>query len=112
MVMQEYPWTLLEADKPWKVKFVSSGQYSRHVVRFSLSGLPERTDLAIALDGVNLDWSPKDGLGVDRWHYDIDIPTALSEGEHVLSFTLQNRERQGIAQLCSTEILEFGNSDE
>jgi len=49
---------------------------------------------------------------VDRWHYDIHRDTALSSGEHELKFTLLNTERQGVAQLCSAEMLEFGNEDE
>ncbi|EKM79164.1 hypothetical protein AGABI1DRAFT_106739 [Agaricus bisporus var. burnettii JB137-S8] len=112
MPMQTYPWTLLNTTQSWSIKFPASGLYFRHVVRFSLSGLPEATDLRVELDGIELDWVPKEGLGLDRWHYDIHRDGGLSDGEHILSFTLLNQEREGVAQLCSAEILEFGDEDE
>ncbi|KAK7464905.1 hypothetical protein VKT23_006114 [Stygiomarasmius scandens] len=112
MPMQTYPWTLLNTSSSWSTKFVSSGTFSRHLVRFSLSGLPEKADLKVELDNVDLGWEPKVGLGVDRWHYDVHLDRGLSGGEHELRFTLLNREREGIAQLCSAEILEFGDEDE
>lgn len=112
MPMQTYPWTLLNTTESWSIKFPASGLYFRHVVRFSLSGLPEATDLRVELDGIELDWVPKEGLGLDRWHYDIHRAGGLSDGEHILSFTLLNQEREGVAQLCSAEILEFGDEDE
>lgn len=110
--MQVYPWTLLNTTQTWSINFPASGLYFRHLVRFSLSGLPEASDLRVELDGVDLNWVPKDGLGLDRWHYDIQRAVGLSDGEHTLSFTLLNPERQGVAQLCSAEILEFGDEDE
>jgi len=112
MPMQTYPWTLLSTSSSRSTKFVSSGTFSRHLVRFSLSGLPEKADLKVELDNVDLGWEPKVGLGVDRWHYDIHLDRGLSGGEHELRFTLLNRDREGIAQLCSAEILEFGDEDE
>ncbi|KIL67724.1 hypothetical protein M378DRAFT_185341 [Amanita muscaria Koide BX008] len=112
MPMQAYPWTLLERSKPWQINFTSAGTYSRHLVRFSLSGLPSKSDLAIELDGVVLDWTPRPDIGLDRWHYDIQRHSALNPGVHQLRFSLLNGERQGIAQLCSVEILEFGDESE
>jgi hypothetical protein len=112
MPLQLYPWTLLNTSTSWTTNFTSSGQYSRHLVRFSLSGLPEATDLKVELDGVDLGWHPKDGLGVDRWHYDLYQNRSLSPGVHQVKFTLVNGEREGIAQLCSVEILEFGTEEE
>lgn len=81
-------------------------------MRFSLSGLPEEDDLVVAFDDEQLPWSPRPGIGVDRWHYDIHRHESLQEGEHELSFTLQNGDREGTAQLCSAEILEFGDETE
>ncbi|KXN82819.1 hypothetical protein AN958_02093 [Leucoagaricus sp. SymC.cos] len=112
MPMQVYPWTLLNTTQSWSIKFPASGTYSRHLVRFSLSGLPEVSDLHVELDGVDLKWVPKEGLGLDRWHYDIHRDGGLSDGEHELNFTLLNKELEGVAQLCSAEILEFGSEDE
>ncbi|TFY65958.1 hypothetical protein EVG20_g5130 [Dentipellis fragilis] len=112
MPIQAYPWTLLNTTAPWKITFNSSGTYSRHVVRFSLSGLPEEDDIDVLFDGHDLEWTPKPGLGVDRWHYDIYRDDALSEGEHEIEFALRAGKREGIAQLCSVELLEFGSDEE
>ena len=112
MSMQVYPWTMLNVTSPWSIKFTSSGSYSRHLVKFSLSGLPRKEDLQVTLDGIDLDWVPKPGIGLDRWHYDIHSPNGLAPGYHELVFTLVNEQQEGVAQLCSAEILEFGNEDE
>jgi hypothetical protein len=109
MPLQAYPWTLLNTTTPWTINFTASGLYNRHVVRFSLSGLPEESDLTVEIDGTDLDWKPKVGLGVDRWHYDIHRRGGLSDGEHEIKFTLNNAQREGIAQMCSVEVLEFGD---
>jgi len=112
MPMQSYAWALLNTSTPWSIKFTSSGIYSRHVVRFSLSGLPDKRDLKVELDGTNLCWTPRADIGLDRWHYDIHRDQVLSAGEHEVKFTLENAGREGVAQLCSVEILEFGDDDE
>ncbi|KAF5380731.1 hypothetical protein D9757_007158 [Collybiopsis confluens] len=130
MPFQIYPWTLLNTSSPHTSTFVSSGTFPRYLVRFSLSGLPEASDLRVELDGEDLGWKPKVGLGVDRWHYDIKLGNGwqardeagagigtredrgLSGGEHQLSFVLLDKDREGEAQLCSAEILEFGSEDE
>ena len=112
MSMQVYPWTMLNNTSSWSIKFTSSGDYSRHVVKFSLSGLSQQEDLQVKLDGVDLGWVPKPGIGLDRWHYDIHSPNGLTPGLHELSFILVNKKQEGVAQLCSAEILEFGNEEE
>lgn len=112
MPLQAYPWTLLNTSSPWSVNFASSGVYSRHLVRFSLSGIPVAGDLKVELDGVDLEWVPRADIGLDRWHYDIHQSGALAAGPHEVKFTLANNEREGMAQLCSVEILEFGNENE
>ena len=67
MPMQAYPWTILNRTDPWIVTFKSSGTYARNVVRFSLSGVPEKEHLVIKLDDdEELDWTPWPGIGVDR----------------------------------------------
>ncbi|OSX57195.1 hypothetical protein POSPLADRAFT_1050237 [Postia placenta MAD-698-R-SB12] len=112
MPLQAYAWTMLNTTASWSVRFNSSGTYARHLVRFSLSGLPAQSDLNAQLDGETLPWAPRPDIGVDRWHYDIHRGNSLSEGEHALTFTLLNGKREGIAQLCSAEILEFGDEGE
>ena len=112
MPMQAYPWTMLRLSTPWTVQFSSSGQYARHLVRFSLSGLPSSSDLSIRLDGKELAWKPRPDIGLDRWHYDIHRNEVLEDGDHELTFELKNKALEGMAQLCSAEILEFGADEE
>lgn len=112
MPMQAYPWTMLNTSAAWSIKFNSSGQYARHLVRFSLSGLPNASDLIVTIDGKNLGWTPRQDIGVDRWHYDVHRNITLNDGEHEVKFELKNQDREGTAQLCSTEVLEFGTDDE
>ncbi|KAF7296654.1 hypothetical protein HMN09_01074100 [Mycena chlorophos] len=112
MPMQDYPWSLLNTSVPWTVTFESSGAYARHVVRFSLSGVPQGADLRVDLDGADLGWVPRPNIGVDRWHYDVHRNGGLSAGTHTLSFTLLNAARQPAAQICNAEILEFGDESE
>lgn len=82
-------------------------------MRFSLlSGLPKQTDVKVEIDGIDLGWEPMPEIGVDRWHSDIHRDDDLEGGEHHVQFTLLNSEREGIAQLCNLEILEFGAEDE
>jgi hypothetical protein len=110
--LQSYPWQLLDSTSPYSVTFNSSGAYSKHLVRFSLSGAPRASDLRVALDGEDLGWTPRKDVGVDRWHYDIDVNSALTEGRHELKFTLGSTAQEGLIQLCSFEIIEYGSDDE
>ncbi|KAF8269384.1 IgA peptidase M64-domain-containing protein [Lactarius quietus] len=111
MPFQAYPWVILNVTAPWRAAFHSSGTYARHLVRFSLSGLPTARQLSVRLDGEDLRWVPLPGIGIDRWHYDIHRPDALISGQHEVVFELLDA-GQGIAQLCSVEILEYGSEDE
>jgi len=110
--LQSYPWQLLNSTSPYSAKFNSSGTYSKHLVRFSLSGAPRASDLLVELDGEDLAWTPRENVGVDRWHYDIMVHSALSESEHELRFTLGSTAQEGLLQLCSLEIIEYGSDDE
>ncbi|KAH7913957.1 IgA peptidase M64-domain-containing protein [Hygrophoropsis aurantiaca] len=112
MAMQAYPWTLLNSATPWTYSFPSSGIYSRYLVKFSLSGIPNKEDLGVLLDGVKLEWTPRKNIGVDRWHYNIQVGKPLKRGIHKIEFKLKNKRTEGIAQLCSVEILEFGTESE
>lgn len=112
MPLQEYAWTMLNTSTPWSTHFNSAGTYAWHLVRFSLSGIPHADDLHVELDGADLGWIPREDIGIDRWHYDIRVDTPLEAGEHKVTFELRNKEAEGQAQLCSVEILEFGDEDE
>ncbi|TFK20410.1 hypothetical protein FA15DRAFT_673501 [Coprinopsis marcescibilis] len=112
MPLQQYVWSMLNTTKPWSVRFVSSGTYSSHLVKFSLSGIPKKSSIKIELDGVDLDWSHEPNIGLDRWHYDIYQSKRLTAGSHELKFTLQDASLEGTAQLCSIEVLEYGDGNE
>ncbi|KAL1692019.1 IgA peptidase M64-domain-containing protein [Schizophyllum commune] len=112
MPMQTYPWTLLNTTQPWSVTFDSAGTYSKYLVRFSLSGLPERGDVKVRIDGRDLGWEPKEGIGMDRWHYDFLVGDGLAGGSHELVFELVNGGREGSAQLCNAEVIEYGDDEE
>lgn len=112
MPLQAYPWTMLNTSASWTTSFNSSGAYAWSLVRFSLSGIPHAKDIIVALDGRDLHWKPRADIGVDRWHYDIRLDKPLTGGEHMLNFTLLTEAREGEAQLCNVEILEFGDEDE
>ncbi|KAL1677233.1 IgA peptidase M64-domain-containing protein [Schizophyllum commune] len=112
MPMQTYPWTLLNTSTPWSVTFDSAGTYAKYLVRFSLSGLPEKGDVKVRIDGRDLGWEPKEGIGMDRWHYDFLVEEGLAAGSHELVFELVNGEREGAAQLCNAEVIEYGDDGE
>jgi len=112
MSFQSYPWTLLNKTSPWSTTFSSSGLYSRYLVRFSLSGLPLAKDLKVKLNNKDLEWKPRPDVKLDRWHYDIYQTEALASGLHELSFTLGDSAKEGTAQLCSAEIIEYGDEAE
>lgn len=112
MPYQAYPWTILNTTTSWSGTFISSGLYSRYLVRFSLSGLPATEHLTVSLDGKNLGWRSRPDIQLDRWHYDIYQSQALSLGSHELNFTLSDGAFEGTAQLCSVEIIEYGDENE
>ncbi|KAG6879333.1 hypothetical protein C0992_003467 [Termitomyces sp. T32_za158] len=112
MPLQLYPWTLLNISTSWSTTFTSSGTYTRYLVKFSLSGLPEASDLRIELDGVDLNWVPQKDIGLDRWLYEISKDIGLDRGLHEVKFILLNQEREGVAQLCNVEVLEYGTEHE
>lgn len=82
------------------------------MIRFSLSGLPWTSDITVLLDGADIRWQPRPGVGTDRWHYDILRDERLSMGTHNLTFSLGESAIEGLAQLCSFEVIEYGNSTE
>ncbi|KAF9265286.1 hypothetical protein L218DRAFT_924474 [Marasmius fiardii PR-910] len=112
MPYQNYAWSLMNTTTPWTATFSSSGTFSRYLLRFSLSGLPAKTDLRLELDGVDLNWEPKADVGMDRWFYDMYQDVPLKAGKHEVKFTLRNKTLEGDAQMCSLEVLEFGNANE
>ncbi|KAG9089421.1 hypothetical protein FS749_001349 [Ceratobasidium sp. UAMH 11750] len=111
----EYPWTLLNTTKSWSTTFTSDGTFSYALLRFSLSAVPDAEALHITLDGKAIPWEAKRNVGYDRWFYDVWVferQAGLHNGTHQLSFALQEGGKDGLAQLCSVEVIEYGNEDE
>ena len=71
----------------------------------------QASDARVLLDGKDLGWTPQAGIGKDRWHYDLHVG-GFEEGEHEVTFELVSRDKEGEAQLCNVEVLEFGDEDE
>ncbi|TEB22767.1 hypothetical protein FA13DRAFT_1740687 [Coprinellus micaceus] len=112
MPFQSYPWTMLNMSSSWTAEFTSSGIYSRYLVKFSLSGIPSKSSFTVTLGGEDLGWEPERRVGLDRWHYDIHRADGLKPGVHKLNFALTDPALEGKAQLCSVEVLEFGDESE
>ena len=112
--LQAYPWTMLSPSKPYTASFDSAGTYSSYLIKFSLSGIPNKEDLRVELDGKDIGWTPQPGVGLDRWHYDIHSPEGvkLDGGQHEIAFYLGPNANSKIAQLCSVEIVEYGDETE
>ncbi|KAG9019278.1 hypothetical protein FRB90_004547 [Tulasnella sp. 427] len=128
MPLQLYPWTYLtDADTPYRAQFYASGSFSWYSILFSVSGAAQKSDLIILLDGRNVEFSPRKDIGRDRWHYKIHsselaLPRnldsqvhasrGLEQGIHEIEFRLGPTAQSRQVQICSVEILEFGNEEE
>jgi hypothetical protein len=112
MPIQAYPWTLLNTTQNWNRDFNSAGVYDNYLFQFSISGVTATSDLRIEIDGNDIGWEIRPGIGLDRWIYSFKFDTALAPGRHNLAFTLLNEEVEGTAQLCNLQIVEYGNADE
>ncbi|KAI6301582.1 hypothetical protein MCOR07_010364 [Pyricularia oryzae] len=113
MPIQAYPWTLLNTTSAWSTSFPSTGTYDSYSLQFSISGVSATEDLMVTLDGEDVGWKYKEGVGLDRIIYRLPFRDAkLSGGMHNLTFELLNKELEGTAQLCNFEVLEYGTADE
>lgn len=112
MPIQAYPWTMLNASRAWTADFTSAGVYDNFLLQFSISGVLESADLRVELDGKDLAWEVNKDVGLDRWIYDMKFDDSLEPGKHTLSWVLLNADREGTAQLCNLQILEYGPEDE
>lgn len=128
MPLQLYPWKYLtDAGAPFRASFYASGTFSRYSILFSVSGAAQKSDLIILLDGRNVEFNPRKDIGRDRWHYEIHssrfaLPRNLDsqaqtsghleEGTHEIEFRLGPTAQSGQVQLCSVEIIEFGDEEE
>jgi hypothetical protein len=114
VLFQEYPWLDLSSG-PWKKMFYTTGHdkgWERIYVQASASGVPERGDLWVGIDGNELDWYPTgdDDRRFLEWHSD----KGFAPGFHVIEFRQQTEAKKGRMprQLCSIEIIEYGPEDE
>jgi hypothetical protein len=103
---------MLNVSSSWNAQFSSAGVYDNMELQFSISGVLASSDLRVELDGKDLGWEVNEIVGMDRWIYNMKFDEALSPGKHTLTFALQNEEREGTAQLCNLQLLEYGPEDQ
>lgn len=100
----DWPWHLLSGN-PFVARFSSPGGYASRLIRLSVSGQGSPGDnLAIALDGVPLAYSPP--ADQDRYFYDYALPGGFAAGSHVLS--VQETRADGDNYFCNMTIHEYG----
>jgi hypothetical protein len=102
---------MLNKSTPWSTKFITDGTFDSALLRVSLSGVPDDSHLGITLDGDIVTWKANPEIGLDRWFYDIPI-IKLGNDTHELKFALEEEGKEGLAQLCSVEVIEYGNATE
>jgi hypothetical protein len=104
--VQEYPWYNL-GNGEWAINFTTSGNYTRWLMRYSVSGCDTQNSLAITLDGQNIQWTTRGNL--DRALIEVYSSTALPTGNHRLAFRQLTAPPAGnpIRQLCSVTLHEY-----
>ena len=108
--LQAYPWYDLSKG-PRSYTFKSDGTFATAMIRLSVSGVRETSDLVISLDGENLDWESDGSL--DRQFYEWNLE-AFSKGEHTLTLSLAKGVKMDtlIKQFCSVSAYEYGDESE
>ncbi|CAE6438210.1 unnamed protein product [Rhizoctonia solani] len=106
-----YPWTMLNKSTPWSTNFKADGTFESSILRISLSGIPDESHLEISLNNTLATWKTNPVVGIDRWFYDIPMGK-LENGTHELKFVLKKQGKEELAQLCSVEVIEYGNETE
>ncbi|KAH7338560.1 IgA peptidase M64-domain-containing protein [Rhizoctonia solani] len=106
-----YPWTMLNESTPWSTNFKVDGTFKSAILRISLSGVPDESHLEISLNSTLATWKTNPDVGIDRWFYDIPMGK-LENGTYELKFALKKQGKVGLAQLCSVEVIEYGNTTE
>ncbi|KAF3055261.1 hypothetical protein GL218_07476 [Daldinia childiae] len=114
------PWTQCTGISLDTAEYVAELEPDFHLSRliFHLSppsqrsGVTATSDFLVEIDGKDAGWEWNPAVGEDRYIYNIKIDEALTPGEHEIKFTLLNEERQGSAQLCNFEVIEYGDEEE
>jgi hypothetical protein len=78
-----WPWHDFK-NGPFEARFKSNGQYAKTVIRFSASGFGSPGSLEVRLDDTPVQF--KEPESADRTFVDIEIPSGLTTGDHVLVF--------------------------
>ncbi len=80
----DWPWFNLSRGS-YSISWTSDGQQARSGIWYSVSGLPQSTDLSITLDGQALPFVARGDQ--DRFFSEIETETGFSAGRHELKFT-------------------------
>ncbi|KAL1925383.1 uncharacterized protein VTP21DRAFT_266 [Calcarisporiella thermophila] len=111
----QYPWYDL-AKGPYKIKFNTTGDYPRWMIRISASGMERDGAFKVLLDGKELPW--KSNGDYDRYfykYYSKGKHGGFKSGQHLLELR-QGLPKNGtgapIRQLCSATVQEYASEDE
>jgi hypothetical protein len=114
VLFQVYPWQSLTLE-PWRRVFYTEGHddgWERVYIQSSVSGVPERGDLWVGIDGHELDWiaTGNDDRRFMEWRSD----RGFAPGFHVIEFKQLTDPKPGRMprQLCNIEIIEYGPEEE
>ena len=114
VIFQEYPWLDLSFGT-WRKMFYTDGHdggWERVYIQGSVSGVPDRADLWVGIDGIELDWYPTHND--DRRFLEWNSNKGFAPGFHVIEFRQLTEPAKGRMprQLCSLEIIEYGPESE
>ena len=101
--------TKIQIGRIVKIPFTSTGGYARHSVKFAISGIRSSGELAVGIDGNHLQWSIRNGTGMDRGEYEVWEGVGLEAGSHVLTFHVQEEGDDRNARLYMYEVIEYGD---
>ncbi|TPX35355.1 hypothetical protein SmJEL517_g02201 [Synchytrium microbalum] len=117
-LIQAYPWYDM-AKGPYTLNFTSAGNYSRWLLRFSISGVDKTSDMDIIFDGKKVKWTSLKTL--DRSFYDVVGDTGFASGQHSVQYRVNDKKdvdgefkkkKRPIMQLCSVSLHEFKGEPE
>ncbi len=99
----DWPWYNL-TQGPYAISWTSDGRQARYGIWYSVSGLPESSDLSLTLDGQALPFAARGDQ--DRFFSSIEIASPLAQGRHELKFS--ENVRDGNNWVSNLTVFEFG----
>ena len=119
VAVQKYPWHDLSRS-PYAVHFSDHGaDYPTGLLRFSVSGIPDKTNLVVKMDGqvVDYDFTKEHHGSLDRTWVQIALDRGLTgysaydNNHHKLEFDANAASVTVKPMLSSVEIIEYGSNE-